>query len=819
MLNQAREHVKWFLDHARAKISYDDFMMVITIFVLFGDDVRILSFPPSADATFSVLSNISFFLFIIELILNAWAKSDFSKVSFSKGGMCKGKVKGYMFSFFFWLDFLAILSMIPDLKWFGGTIIPSNLGSKTGRAGKIGAKTARVVRMARLVRLVKLYKITSQRLKESKMQKDLKRIFDSGNFELEDIEEYIDKFNNQKQSKVGAELSDIITRRVIVAVLLMLCVVPLLSYSPITDDALEATDFLHNVNIFSGENCDALVGATNKYKEFMMTVNGESDDFYHQYLVSLDITPDRCDSALDFKNNTILTALRPESIKYVTSPTQIYEGVEHSVSATFNIQPFLEEESLATIYLTMFVIFMLVSLSAQFTGDAQKLVLEPIESMMEMVNMVADDPLEEYDFEDISGNSQYETRVVQIAIQKITALLRVGFGVAGAEIISSNMATEGEGAKGFEPMIPGRRVYAIFGFCDIHEFDHCTEKLEDEIMTFVNSVARIVHEEVTRWGGRCNKNLGNAFLMVWRIGDQADLQAFTQRRRNKVGGTSRNSFLKMDINGANEGSDTRTVAIDLRRIPGLDLTSDKALIGFLKVIVEINRDEQIKSYHVDPRLEQNGNAFDTRMGFGLHAGWAIEGAVGSLQKVDATYLSPHVNMAARMEAASRQFGVAILMTERFHELMSPEAQDVCRKIDIVTVKGSAVPMPIYTYDTLQNQKFPTLKTPKYSCLDLADVLIQQAEDYEPTAWVEDPDLVQLRRLSTPEFNDIFKQGVQNYLTGNWTRAKESLEKADGMMTRGDVGGDGPSRTILNYMKNRQWECPSDWKGYRPLTSK
>jgi hypothetical protein len=38
------------------------------------------------------------------------------------------------------------------------------------------------------------------------------------------------------------------------------------------------------------------------------------------------------------------------------------------------------------------------------------------------------------------------------------------------------------------------------------------------------------------------------------------------------------------------------------------------------------------------------------MGFGLHAGWAIEGAVGSLQKVDATYLSPHVNMAARYDS-------------------------------------------------------------------------------------------------------------------------------------------------------------------------
>lgn len=35
------------------------------------------------------------------------------------------------------------------------------------------------------------------------------------------------------------------------------------------------------------------------------------------------------------------------------------------------------------------------------------------------------------------------------------------------------------------------------------------------------------------------------------------------------------------------------------------------------------------------------------MAFGLHAGWAIEGAVGSRHKIDATYLSPHVNLAAR----------------------------------------------------------------------------------------------------------------------------------------------------------------------------
>lgn len=101
---------------------------------------------------------------------------------------------------------------------------------------------------------------------------------------------------------------------------------------------------------------------------------------------------------------------------------------------------------------------------------------------------------------------------------------------------------------------------------------------------------------------------------------------------------------------------------------GLDVMSDKALIGFLKVVVETNRNTQILSYRCDPRLAIDNENFKISMGFGMHAGWAIEGAVGSLQKVDATYLSPHVNMAARMEAASKQFGTSVLMTERFYEV-------------------------------------------------------------------------------------------------------------------------------------------------------
>ena len=63
-----------------------------------------------------------------------------------------------------------------------------------------------------------------------------------------------------------------------------------------------------------------------------------------------------------------------------------------------------------------------------------------------------------------------------------------------------------------------------------------------------------------------------------------------------------------------------------------------------------------------------------RMGFGLHVGWAIEGAIGSEYKIDASYLSPNVNMASRLEAATKQFGTSILMSEDFACMLSPEVR-------------------------------------------------------------------------------------------------------------------------------------------------
>ena len=67
--------------------------------------------------------------------------------------------------------------------------------------------------------------------------------------------------------------------------------------------------------------------------------------------------------------------------------------------------------------------------------------------------------------------------------------------------------------------------------------------------------------------------------------------------------------------------------------------------------------------------------------------------------VDASYLSPNVNMSARLEAATKQFGVPLLLSEDFVNICSDGLQPQCRQIDRVTVKGSIQPMGIFTFDT------------------------------------------------------------------------------------------------------------------------
>lgn len=108
----------------------------------------------------------------------------------------------------------------------------------------------------------------------------------------------------------------------------------------------------------------------------------------------------------------------------------------------------------------------------------------------------------------------------------------------------------------------------------------------------------------------------------------------------------------------------------------------------MKVLAKINKLEHVLEYRNDPALNERMPDFKVNMGFGLHQGWAIEGAIGSMFKIDASYLSPNVNMASRLEAATKQYGVPILVSGPLYNIFSDDIKLLCREVDTVTVKGS-----------------------------------------------------------------------------------------------------------------------------------
>ena len=60
--------------------------------------------------------------------------------------------------------------------------------------------------------------------------------------------------------------------------------------------------------------------------------------------------------------------------------------------------------------------------------------------------------------------------------------------------------------------------------------------------------------------------------------------------------------------------------------------------------------------------------YQVKLGFGLHLGWAIEGAIGSSYKIDASYLSPNVNMSAILEDSTKKYKVMLLFSGEIYSM-------------------------------------------------------------------------------------------------------------------------------------------------------
>ncbi|KDO17630.1 hypothetical protein SPRG_21851 [Saprolegnia parasitica CBS 223.65] len=701
--------------------SYAGLMSFITLYCLFADDFRAAFFSKSADMGFYVVAFLCLVLFLVEFGISC---------------LCK---PGYLLSFYFYLDVLATFSLLPDIGFIWSPLTNADTVSSVSKAGSTAGRIVRVVRVIRLIRVVKLIK-----WKHSKAESDLVIV----------------------ESKTGGRMAEMTIRRVALIVLFLCFVLPAFDGG-----------YNESFNLFESRGFDLIHQMTTTPTDVSMSpifLNTFGSWFYYTtndivYLSLHNITGDkfgRLFTSFSFPRTDISTAQMAKVLPSQAAVLDTYRISElRSITSTgcfaawngsdivadpvltsmscqsvvwFDISEMARATAISGIYRTIFILGILVVSSISFVHVARVTVLDPIERMMATVKELSENPLGkhthvEHEDQRLAKEKGVETAVLEATLEKISGLMQVGFGAAGGDIIGKNM-----GAGDLDPMLPGKKITSIYGFCDIRQFTDTTECLQEEVMVYVNKLGHIMHSGTHHYYGMANKNVGDAFLLSWKICD-GELPGFARF------------------------SDTPT-------------------------------EEDRKVHHLPAtRFETSGSNAK------LHLGRAI----GSRFKIDATYISPHVEMADRLEAGSKIFKTPVNISHWLYALLSPAARKFLRKMDRIRIRGVDTPLTVYTFD-VTNPK-PGFATPKFE-LDKRGKEVQVPVDFE-----NDPEYKEIREGLDPAFLEAASNGVELYLEGDWRGAKVALTQALELRP-----GDGPVSHVMDYMKSFDFDSPKNWEGVREL---
>ena len=182
-------------------------------------------------------------------------------------------------------------------------------------------------------------------------------------------------------------------------------------------------------------------------------------------------------------------------------------------------------------------------------------------------------------------------------------------------------------------------------------------------------------------------------------------------------------------------------------------------------------------------------------------------------------------MASRLEAATKQYGVALLVSGALHDIFTDEIKMLCREIDTVTVKGSIVPVRFYTvdmdFDGMHEKKDRfqgvEIKEKKKIRDGEKKTLLQKIDSGKRSTWdlfSRDKDFKELRRHYDRHFTKKFNEGYRKYIQGDWATAEDLLSQCLKMNPK-----DGPTLTLKSFIEELNGTPPTTWKGFRELTEK
>jgi adenylate cyclase len=144
----------------------------------------------------------------------------------------------------------------------------------------------------------------------------------------------------------------------------------------------------------------------------------------------------------------------------------------------------------------------------------------------------------------------------------------------------------------------------------------------------------------------------------------------------------------MDVLDRHNGVLDKFIGDAIMAIFGVPFTApddaDSALATANEMIAALSRHNEVRRQRGQPPLA---------MGAGLNTGEAVAGNIGSPKRMAYTVIGDSVNLASRLEAATKHYGAAVLLSEfTFRALRQPS---FVREVDIIRVKGKTVPVAVY----------------------------------------------------------------------------------------------------------------------------
>jgi adenylate cyclase len=180
-----------------------------------------------------------------------------------------------------------------------------------------------------------------------------------------------------------------------------------------------------------------------------------------------------------------------------------------------------------------------------------------------------------------------------------------------------------------------------------------------------------------------------------------------------------------------------------------------------QLAIETAQEMEVELKNLNKELKADG-LMELGVGIGINTGDAVVGNMGSNQRFDYTVLGDSVNLAARLEAQTKEYGVFFMFTE--HTLKQITTPENLTMLDKIAVKGQTAPVTIYTI----------LRDHKY-----ARVVNRMVDSYQNRAWAECANQIEI--IKEHNWNDTLADLYANRIKqpmpkGEWDGVERKTSK-------------------------------------------